>query len=573
MGSFPVIFTIFLSCGVVYGIPSVEFLYPNSTASNLQYVDTTGGFLFSRNGKFKAAMFNPGAQQTNFYLCVIHAASNTITWTANRDASVSNSGTMSLTNNGVIKMKLHVGTLLSSSVSSGDLSIGVYRLSLSASDAFLMWHNMTFWKLSMDTMAYGNSNLPVEYMAINRTGLYLFGQNSTVVVIQVSLSPSNFRIAKMDVSGQFIVSSFSRTVLMQELVGPVDKCQIPFICRSFGLCSINAALDSPVCSCPSNFESSSQNTTHCVPSDGSYSLPVSCTSTVNKSQDNSALVSYLGLGYGIDYFANYFTMPSIYGINLTVCQDRCSGDCSCLGIFYENSSEYCYMVQNKLGSIMFGTTTYQWLGFIKVLVGSQPPNYRNNGGSVQRQQFPMFAIVLFSILTAFCLLGILGLLWWRSSRIAKPGHAKHGFSLFPTSSSLGDLDAYTIPGLPMRFEYAELEAVTDYFKNRIGSGGFGSVYKGLLPDKSLVAVKRISSSGVEGDKDFCTEIEIIGNIHHVNLVKLRGFCAQGSERLLVYEYMNGISLDRTLFGNGPVLKWQERVDIALGATRGLAYLH
>lgn len=102
MGSFPVIFTIFLSCGVVYGIPSVEFLYPNSTASNLQYVDTTGGFLFSRNGKFKAAMFNPGAQKTNFYLCVIHAASNTITWTANRDASVSNSGTMSLTNNGIL---------------------------------------------------------------------------------------------------------------------------------------------------------------------------------------------------------------------------------------------------------------------------------------------------------------------------------------------------------------------------------------------------------------------------------------------------------------------------------------
>ena len=101
----------------------------------------------------------------------------------------------------VIGQNLPLGLLLSSAVSSGDLSTGNYRLAVSASDALLQWQNLTYWKLSMDTKAYTNSNYAVEYMAINQTGLYLFGHNGSVVVIQVNLSPSEFRIAKLDYSG------------------------------------------------------------------------------------------------------------------------------------------------------------------------------------------------------------------------------------------------------------------------------------------------------------------------------------------------------------------------------------
>ncbi|MQM10210.1 hypothetical protein Taro_043101 [Colocasia esculenta] len=88
----------------------------------------------------------------------------------------------------------------------------------------------------------------------------------------------------------------------------------------------------------------------------------------------------------------------------------------------------------------------------------------------------------------------------------------------------------------------------------------------MLPDKTTVAVKRISNIGVQGKREFCTEIAVIGNIHHVNLVKLWGFCVQGSKRLLVYEFMNRGSLDRQLFAavGTPVLEWGERVEIALG---------
>lgn len=140
---------------------------------------------------------------------------------------------------------------------------------------------------------------------------------------------------------------------------------------------------------------------------------------------------------------------------------------------------------------------------------------------------------------------------------------------FPAS---GDLD-FSVPGLPLRFEYEELEAATENFKSKIGSGGFGTVYKGMLPDKSFIAVKKITDLGIRGKKDFCTEIAIIGNIHHMNLVTLKGYSVQKRQWLLVYEYMNRGSLDKTLFGNGPVLEWQERVGIAVGTAHGLVYLH
>lgn len=625
MGSLIFFLTVSLSCAIVSGISSSEFVYPNFSASHYRFIDGAGSFLFSRNGTFKAAMFNPGSQQIKFYLCVIHVVSHTITWSANRDAPVSSSGKMSLDADGikiteqdgslkwstpalwssvsalkltdmgnlvlinkfneslwesfhhptdriVIGQVLPVGTLLSSAKSDDDLSVGDYNLSITVSDAILQWQNLTYWKLSMETKAYTNSNYAVDYLAINQTGLYLLGHNGSVVVIQLNLSPSNFRTAKLDSSGQFVISSFSAAEENKDFVGPVDRCRIPLICRRIGLCTDDSQSGDPLCSCPSNFHAGSPYTSDCMPSDASYSLMVSCNSTNNSSQLNSSsLISYLRLGYGIDYFANDFTTPVRYGVNLSVCQNLCSGDCSCLGVFYGSSSGSCYQLENVLGSFWLSSSSNNdRLGFIKTLARSPSSKVdENNEFSGQSSKFPIIALVLLPF-TGFFLLVSLGFLWWRRSSVSSAGKYKISH---PSSPSSGDLDAFSIPGLPMRFEYEELEAATDNFKTKIGSGGFGTVFKGTLPDGILVAVKKITNLGVQGKKDFCTEIAIIGNVHHVNLVKLKGFCAQGRERLLVYEYMNRGSLDCTLFGTGPVLEWQERVDIALGIARGLAYLH
>ncbi|KAK8347913.1 hypothetical protein V6Z12_A06G049100, partial [Gossypium hirsutum] len=248
-----------------------------------------------------------------------------------------------------------------------------------------------------------------------------------------------------------------------------------------------------------------------------------------------------------------------------------SEDCACLGMFYENSSGSCYVLENDLGSIILSSTVENdFLGYVKVLVG---PISTDSGGdnsfSNEKKEFPIAAIVLLPSI-GFFLLAALVFFWWKRRLHSKGGEIKLGHV---NSGSSEDMDAFYIPGLPQKFDYEELEAATDNFKTQIGSGGFGSVYRGTLPDKTVVAVKKISNPGIQGKKEFCTEIAVIGNIHHVNLVKLRGFCAQGRQRFLVYEYMNRGSLDRTLFGSGPVLEWQERFDIALGTARGLAYLH
>ncbi|PQP94239.1 G-type lectin S-receptor-like serine/threonine-protein kinase [Prunus yedoensis var. nudiflora] len=109
---------------------------------------------------------------------------------------------------------------------------------------------------------------------------------------------------------------------------------------------------------------------------------------------------------------------------------------------------------------------------------------------------------------------------------------------------------------------------------KIGGGGFGSVFKGTLPDSSVIAVKKLESVS-QGEKQFRTEVSTIGTIQHVNLVRLRGFCSEGTKRMLVYDYMPNGSLDSHLFHDTRpnVLDWKTRYQIALGTARGLAYLH
>ncbi|KAE8684491.1 G-type lectin S-receptor-like serine/threonine-protein kinase [Hibiscus syriacus] len=418
----------------------------------------------------------------------------------------------------VFGQRLYVGANLSNAASGSNLSTGDYRFMVTGSDAILQWHQQTYWKLSMDTKAYMNSNDVVEYMAINETGLYLLGRNGSVVVIRVNLSTTSFRIAKLGVSA-------------------------------------------------------SQNIGGCLPDNPSYSLPIACDSTnnVTVTKSNSSDISYMKLGSGMEYFSLIYSHPEINGVKYSSCQDLCSDDCACLGIFYDNSSGSCYVLQNELGSIILSDTVEDDLqGYVKVLVG--PTSTDSNGGngdSNGSKNFPTAAVVLLPFTGVF-LLAALVFLWWKRCKFNKSEEMKLGHQ---NSVASDDLGGFSIPGLPQKFNYEELELATDNFKTQIGAGGFGVVYKGTLPDKTVVAVKKITNPGNQGKKEFCTEIAVIGNVHHVNLVKLRGFCAHGRQRFLVYEYMNRGSLDRSLFSNGPALAWQERFDIALGTARGLAYLH
>ncbi|CAI0547701.1 unnamed protein product [Linum tenue] len=130
---------------------------------------------------------------------------------------------------------------------------------------------------------------------------------------------------------------------------------------------------------------------------------------------------------------------------------------------------------------------------------------------------------------------------------------------------------------PQRLCYKDLYRATHGFKEKevLGSGGFGKVYRGILPKSKLeVAVKRISHDSRQGMKEFVAEIVSMGRLRHRNLVHLLGYCRRKGELLLVYDYMPNGSLDKFLFTEDkPILNWSERYKILRGVASGLLYLH
>ncbi|KAJ1384536.1 Serine/threonine-protein kinase, active site [Sesbania bispinosa] len=121
-----------------------------------------------------------------------------------------------------------------------------------------------------------------------------------------------------------------------------------------------------------------------------------------------------------------------------------------------------------------------------------------------------------------------------------------------------------------KFSYSELKQATKGFSQEIGRGGGGIVYKAVLSDNRVAAIKRLYDAN-QGESEFLAEVGIIGRLNHMNLIGMWGYCAEGKHRLLVYEYMENGSLAHNLSSNA--LDWSKRYNIALGTARGLAYLH
>ncbi|XP_052301571.1 cysteine-rich receptor-like protein kinase 44 isoform X42 [Populus trichocarpa] len=129
----------------------------------------------------------------------------------------------------------------------------------------------------------------------------------------------------------------------------------------------------------------------------------------------------------------------------------------------------------------------------------------------------------------------------------------------------------------LQFAFSTIRDATEDFseKNKLGQGGFGAVYKGALPSGQEIAVKRLSKDSGQGDLEFKNEVLLVARLQHRNLVRLLGFCLQGIERLLIYEFVPNASLDHFIFD--PIkrvhLNWERRYKIIGGIARGLLYLH
>lgn len=176
-------------------------------------------------------------------------------------------------------------------------------------------------------------------------------------------------------------------------------------------------------------------------------------------------------------------------------------------------------------------------------------------------------VAVVSSVVVLIVIGLIGLYIWRHKVIQKKRKG----------SNDAEKLVKTLHDSSLNFKYSTLAKATDSFNdsNKLGQGGFGIVYKGVLSDGREIAIKRLFSNNRHRAADFYNEVNIISCVEHKNLVRLLGCSCSGPESLLVYEFLPNLSLDRYIFcsDRGKSLNWEKRYEIIIGTAEGLVYLH
>lgn len=326
---------------------------------------------------------------------------------------------------------------------------------------------------------------------------------------------------------------------------PRDQCQVYDLCGAYGSCN-NNNLQS--CSCLTGFVpndtqewDSQQWSSGCV-----RKTPLKCSNAGNWTNK----VGFVELG-------GKSTPPQwvqYEGQGQEQCRTTCLGNCSCTAYAYISNStlQACLIWFGEL--LDLSDTASNGISLFLLLDDSDLPN---SSGSNKKATLAGVVGGVVGGLVVIMALVFLFLCCCRCTGLSATEYA---------------------PGTLTVFTYRELQVATKNFSERLGGGGFGSVFKGALPDGSLVAVKKLEGVS-QGEKQFRMEVSTIGTTQHVNLVRLRGFCTEGSGRLLVYEYMPNGCLSDFLFhkkrnnDEQKVLDWKTRFAIAVGTARGIVYLH
>ncbi|GLJ05487.1 hypothetical protein SUGI_0018940 [Cryptomeria japonica] len=245
-------------------------------------------------------------------------------------------------------------------------------------------------------------------------------------------------------------------------------------------------------------------------------------------------------------------------ITKTQCQQACTNDCFCVIVIYHESA--C----RKKGMPLLDGSKGDDITSVAFVKGAEdinmPPPFFPPLPD-QRKERARKSLVAIGISLLACSSSLLVVAFL----VCLCGNNLHKMRKFTEQSIV-------VEGLKA-FCYKKIEIATAGFKDEIGRGGFGKVYKGSLQDGRAIVVKALVDKSVQehGEREFRTKMAAIGLSYHKNLVQLYGFCDEGTHRLLVYEYMSNGSLDTVLFVDSDFLDWRVRVQIAMGTTRGLLY--
>jgi len=445
-------------------------------------------------------------------------------------------------------MKVPVDRAVTSWRSPWDPSPGDFSLRLDPNGSnqyILLWKNqIKYWGSGV-----WNGVIFSEMPEMTEKYIYDFNffTNGSYKYFTISLKPnftSYLSRFVVDVAGQLLVYIVVGNKWSMFWASPWDQCKVYALCGAYGSCN-NDYLQS--CNCVTGFVpkdrhgwESQQWSSGCVPK-----TPLRCIQASNQTTT--------------DGFAELRgkSMPPewVPYRGKRQCQAACLSNCSCTAYAFvaNNISQTCVMWFGELLDI------YDTSNGISLFLRLDASNFSGFYNSNKKVTLAGVVGGVAGGLGAILFLVLLFLWYCRRPGLSATEYAPVALTLF---------------------SYRELQIATKNFSERLGGGGFGSVFKGTLPDNSLVAVKKLEGVN-QGEKQFRMEVSTIGIAQHVNLVRMRGFCTEGSRRLLVYEYMPNGSLDSLLHTTqsdddqiqNKVLDWTTRFSIAVGTARGIVYLH
>ncbi|CAL5414428.1 unnamed protein product [Camellia sinensis] len=444
------------------------------------------------------------------------------------------------------------------------LRSGLYSFSLlSSGNLTLQWNNtILYWNLGLNLSINNNVSLTSPSLGLQSIGiLSVFDPSiSNPVIIAYSSDYAEgsdiLRFLRLENDGNLRIYSSARGsgTITERWAAVSDQCQVFGYCGNMGICSYNQS--NPICGCPSlNFDPVD-------PNDGRKG----CKRKVEIA-DCPGSTTMLELDHAM--FLTYAPelASQVFFVGISACRLNCLVSGSCIAsTSLADGTGLCYL---KVPNFVSGyhSPSLPSTSYVKVC-GPVIENPTPSVGIAEGKGSGLHAwivviVVIGTILGLVVLEG--GLWWWFCRNSPKFGGLSAQYALLEYAS-----------GAPVQFSYNELHRATKGFKEKLGAGGFGTVYRGVLANRAVVAVKQLE--GIEqGEKQFRMEVATISSTHHLNLVRLIGFCSEGRHRLLVYEFMKNGSLDSFLFTteeqSGKLLNWECRFSVALGTAKGITYLH